>query len=276
VSCPDSPGLVARFANFIFANGGNIIHSDQHTDFEAGLFLTRLEWELGPSFGIPREGIAHAFASSVAPEGAAWRLAFSDARKRVAIWVSKQDHCLYDLLLRHRAGELAGEVVVVMSNHPDLGSVAAQMDVPFHWVPVGKHDKPEAEAKGLALLTRYGVDLLVLAKYMQILSADFIVRAPTTINIHHSFLPAFPGAQPYHRAHERGVKVIGATAHYVTAELDAGPIIEQNVARVSHRDTVGDLIREGRDIERVVLARAVRLHLLDRVLVYGNKTVVFD
>jgi formyltetrahydrofolate deformylase len=276
ISCPDAPGHVARFANFIFANGGNIIHADQHTDFEAGLFLTRLEWELGSSFQIPRSEIGTVFASQVAPPGARWRLAFSDIRKKLAIWVSRQNHCLYDLLLRQQAGELDAEVAVVMANHPDVGAVAKQMGVPFHCIPVTKETKNAAEKEQQSLLSCYGIDLVVLAKYMQILSADFLAEAPTVINIHHSFLPAFPGAQPYHRAYDRGVKVIGASAHYVTADLDEGPIIAQDVVRVNHRDTVEDMIREGRDIERVVLARAVRLHLQDRVLVYGNRTVVFD
>lgn len=276
VSCPDQPGLVARFADFIFSNGGNIIHSDQHTDFESGLFLTRLEWELGASFGVPRSRIGETFARTVAPAGARWRLAFSDVRKRMGIWVSRQDHCLYDLLLRQKAGELEADVAYVMGNHPDLAPVAAQFGVPFHHVPFSKETRETAEAQQAALIAQSGVDLIVLAKYMQILGEGFLASAPTVINIHHSFLPAFPGAQPYHRAFERGVKVIGATAHYVTADLDAGPIIEQDVVRVNHRDTVADMIREGRDIERVVIARAVRLHLLDRILVAGNRTVVFD
>lgn len=275
VSCPDEPGLVARFAHFIFNNGGNIIHSDQHTDFQAGLFLTRLEWQL-EGFRVPRDGLADAIAHGVVPHSASWKLEFSDRRKRVAIWVSKQDHCLYDLLLRHKSGEIDAEIVAVVSNHADLRFVADQMNIPFHHFPLDKDNKARVEAEQLVLMREEGVDLIVLAKYMQILSADFLAQAPTTLNIHHSFLPAFAGANPYHRAHERGVKIIGATAHYVTPELDAGPIIAQDVVHVSHRDTVADLIREGKDIERVVLARAVRSHLQNRVLVYGNKTVVFD
>jgi len=274
VSCPDAPGLVARFSRFLFENGGNIIHSDQHTDFEAGLFLTRLEWQLD-GFELSQEEIAPAL-SCVMPLGATWRLAFAHQKKQMAIWVSKQEHCLEDLLFRHRTGELPADITFVASNHADLAPIAAREGIAFHHIPVTKETRGEAEAQALALVKAHAVDLVVLAKYMQILSPAFVAAAPTTLNIHHSFLPAFAGASPYHRAHERGVKIIGATAHYVTSELDAGPIIEQHVARVSHRDSVSDMIREGRDLERIVLARAVRLHLLDRVLVYGNRTVVFD
>lgn len=275
ISCPDRRGLVAKFANFIYANGGNIIHADQHTDFTAGLFLTRIEWQL-EGFNLSRELIAPAFNAIAQPLNAKWELHFSDVKSRIAIWVSKQDHCLWDLIWRHRAGEFSAEIPLIISNHENLRYVAEQFGIDYHHIPITKETKAEQEAKQLQLLKDYQIDLVVLAKYMQVLSGDFILKFPQIINIHHSFLPAFVGANPYHRAFERGVKIIGATAHYVTADLDAGPIIEQDVVRVSHRDTVEDLIRKGKDLERVVLARAVRLHLRDRVLVYDNKTVVFE
>jgi len=274
LSCPDQRGLVAKFANFIYSNGGNIIHADQHTDFSAGLFLTRIEWQL-EGFNLPREIIGPAFNAIAQPLGANWQLHFSDPRPRLAIWVSKQDHCLYDLLWRHQAGELHAEIPLIISNHPNLQPIADSFGIAFHHVPISKDTKPEQEAKQLALLQQHRIDLVVLAKYMQVLSSEFLAQFSTVINIHHSFLPAFAGANPYHRAFERGVKIIGATAHYATADLDEGPIIEQDVVRVSHRDNVDDLIRKGKDLERVVLARAVRLHLQNRVLVYGNRTVVF-
>ncbi|MBD2605031.1 formyltetrahydrofolate deformylase [Scytonema hofmannii FACHB-248] len=274
ISCPDQRGLVAKIANFIYANGGNIIHADQHTDFAAGLFLTRIEWQLD-GFNLPRELIAPAFNAIAQPLSAKWELHFSDTVPRIAIWVSKQDHCLFDLIWRQRAKEFASEIPLIISNHPDLKLVAEKFNIDYHHIPITKDSKSEQEAKQLELLHHYKIDLVVLAKYMQVVSADFLAKFPQTINIHHSFLPAFVGANPYHRAFERGVKIIGATAHYATADLDAGPIIEQDVVRVSHRDEVEDLIRKGKDLERVVLARAVRLHLQNRVLVYGNRTVVF-
>jgi formyltetrahydrofolate deformylase len=275
ISCPDQRGLVAKIANFIYANGGNIIHADQHTDFAAGLFLTRIEWQLS-GFNLPQNLIAPAFNAIAQPLKAKWELHFSDAMPRIAIWVSKQDHCLYDLIWRHRAKEFAAEIPLIISNHPDLKAIAEQFEIEYHYIPITKDNKAEQEEKQLELLQNYNIDLVVLAKYMQIVSGDFIAKFPQIINIHHSFLPAFVGANPYHRAFERGVKLIGATAHYATADLDAGPIIEQDVARVSHRDEIDDLIRKGKDLERVVLARAVRSHLQNRVLVYGNRTVVFD
>lgn len=275
VSCPDQRGLVAKIANFIYSNGGNIIHADQHTDFAAGLFLTRIEWQL-EDFNLPREYIAPAFNAIAQPLQAKWELHFSDTVPRMAIWVSKQDHCLFDLIWRYRAKEFAAEIPLIISNHPDLKDVAAQFGIDYHHIPINKENKVEQEAKQLELLQQYKIDLVVLAKYMQIVSDDFVSKFSRIINIHHSFLPAFVGANPYHKAYERGVKIIGATAHYVTAELDAGPIIEQDVVRVSHRDDVEDLVRKGKDLERVVLARAVRSHLQNRVLVYGNRTVVFE
>lgn len=275
ISCPDQRGLVAKFANFIYANGGNITHADQHTDFEAGLFLNRIEWQL-KGFNLPKDLIAAAFNAIAQPLNAKWELHFSDTLPRIAIWVSRQDHCLFDLIWRHRAKEFNAEIPLIISNHPDLQPVVEQFGIDYHYLPITKDNKQEQEAKQLELLHEYNIDLVVLAKYMQIVSADFIEKFPQIINIHHSFLPAFIGANPYHRAFERGVKIIGATAHYATADLDAGPIIEQDVVRVSHRDEVNDLIRKGKDLERIVLARAVRLHLQNRVLVYGNRTVVFE
>ncbi len=275
ISCPDQKGLVAKIANFIYSNGGNIIHADQHTDFAAGLFLTRIEWQL-EGFNLPRELIAPAFNAIAQPLNAKWELHFSDTIRRIAIWVSKQDHCLLDLIWRHRAKEFNAEISLIISNHPDLKKEAEKFGIDYHYIPITKYNKLEQEAKQLELLHQYQIDLVVLAKYMQIISDNFISKFPQIINIHHSFLPAFVGANPYHKAFERGVKIIGATGHYVTADLDAGPIIEQDVVRVSHRDEVEDLIRKGKDLERVVLARAVRLHLQNRVLVYGNRTVVFE
>lgn len=275
ISCPDQRGLVAKFAGFIYSNGGNIVHADQHTDFSAGLFLTRIEWQI-EGFNLPREVIAPAFRAIAQPLNAQWQLHFSDAQPRIAVWVSRQDHCLFDLIWRQRAGEFTAEIPLILSNHPHLQSTAEQFGIAYHHIPITPDDKAEQEAKQLDLLKEYRIDLVVLAKYMQILSPTFVAQFPHIINIHHSFLPAFAGANPYQRAYERGVKIIGATAHYVTKDLDEGPIIEQDVVRVSHRDQVPDLIRKGKDLERMVLARAVRSHLQNRVLVYDNRTVVFE
>jgi formyltetrahydrofolate deformylase len=274
ISCPDRPGLVAKIANFIHANGGNIIHADQHTDFATSLFLMRIEWQL-QGFNLPRELIGAAFDAIAKPLQATWQLHFSDTVPRIAIWVTKQDHCLLDLLWRYRAKEFKAEIPLIISNHQSLEEIASRFEIDFHYVPLTKETKAEQENRELELLAQYRIDLVVLAKYMQILSADFVSRFHQIINIHHSFLPAFPGANPYHRAHQRGVKIIGATAHYVTENLDEGPIIEQEVVRVNHRDDIADLIRKGKDLERLVLARGVRLHLQHRVLIYDNKTVVF-
>ncbi|BAZ45137.1 formyltetrahydrofolate deformylase [Chondrocystis sp. NIES-4102] len=275
ISCPDAPGLVAKIANFIYANGGNIIHADQHTDVATSLFLIRIEWQL-EGFNLPRETIATAFSAIAKPLNAVWQLHFSDVVPKIAIWVTKQDHCLWDLLWRSQSKELPGTVALIISNHPHLEAIAQQFGIDFYYLPIDKTNKVEQEAKQLELLAKYEIDLVVLAKYMQIVSPQLISQFPQIINIHHSFLPAFPGAKPYHRAHTRGVKIIGATAHYVTQDLDEGPIIEQEVSRVYHQDTVADLIRKGKDLERLVLSRAVRLHLQHRVLVYDNKTVVFS
>ncbi|MBW4605577.1 MAG: formyltetrahydrofolate deformylase [Calothrix sp. FI2-JRJ7] len=275
ISCPDQRGLVAKFANFIYANGGNIVHADQHTDFAVGLFLTRIEWQLD-GFHLPRELISPAFNAIAQPLDAKWELHFSDTVPRIAIWVSRQDHCLLDLIWRQRASELAAEIPLIISNHPDLQVIANQFGIDYHYISINNENKLEQEAKQLELLRQSNIDLVVLAKYMRIISPDFISKFPQVINIHHSFLPAFVGANPYERAYQRGVKIIGATAHYVTADLDQGPIIEQEVVRISHRDAVADLIRKGKDLERMVLARAVRAHLQNRVLVYGDRTVVFE
>ena len=275
ISCPDSPGLVAKIANFIYANGGNIIHADQYTDCATSLFLIRIEWQLN-GFNLPRDMISTAFGAIAKPLHATWQLHFSDTLAKIAIWVTKQDHCLLDLLWRNQTKELPGNISLIISNHADLKAIAKQFKIDFCHIPITKENKLEQEAKQLELLHQYKIDLIVLAKYMQILSPKLVEQFPNAINIHHSFLPAFPGAKPYHRAHNRGVKIIGATAHYVTEDLDEGPIIEQEVARVNHHDTVADLIRKGKDLERLVLSRAVRLHLQHRVLVYDNKTVVFS
>lgn len=274
ISCPDRKGLVALLANFIASHNGNIIHADHHTDFTAGLFLSRLEWQLD-GFDLKTEEITPAFSQLAQDLQANWQLHFSQKIRRIALWVSRQDHCLLDLIWRQRAKEIRAEIPLIISNHENLKPIAAQYGIDFEYIPITKDNKAIQEAQQLQLINKYNIDLVVLAKYMQILSQDFVIKFPNVINIHHSFLPAFVGANPYERAYERGVKIIGATAHYVTPDLDAGPIIEQDVVRVSHRDEVSDLVRKGKDLERVVLARAVRYHLQNRVLVYGNRTVVF-
>ena len=276
ISCRDQKGLVAAVSDFLYRHNGNIIHADQHTDREEGVFLQRVEWDIA-GFAIERDGIAEAFRPIAERFGMTWRLRFSDEVSRVALLVSKLPHCLFDLLARWRLGELAADVALVISNHDDARPIADEFGVPYHHLPITAETKQQQEARMRELLEEQRVDLVVMARYMQILSQDVIARYPQRIiNIHHSFLPAFAGGKPYHQAHERGVKIIGATAHYATADLDQGPIIDQDVARVSHRDSVDDLVRKGRDLEKVVLARAVDLHLRNRVVVYGNKTVVFD
>ncbi len=275
VICPDRPGLVSELSGWVAANGGNIRHADHHTDAGAGLFLSRIEWQLD-GFGLPREAVEPAVTALAERLGGDGQVHFSDAAARVAIFVSKQDHCLVDLLWRTRAGELPMQVPLVISNHPDLQALAEDFGARFAHLPVLPDSKQEAERAQLQVLDDHGIELVVLAKYMQVLSSDFLARFPTVINIHHSFLPAFKGAQPYHRAWERGVKLIGATAHYVTEDLDGGPIIEQATVAVSHRDDVEDLIRKGRDMERLALARALRLHLRRQVMVYRGRTAVFS
>ena len=272
--CPDRPGLVSELAGWVAANGGSIRHADHHTDAGAGLFLSRIEWQL-QGFGIPRDVLPEAAQALGQRLGGEAQLHFSDDFPRVAIFASKQSHCLQDLLWRVQSGELPMQVPLVIANHPDLEPLCASFDVPFVCVPVSRDTKADAEQRILELLEQNEVELAVLAKYMQVLSSDFLERFPQVINIHHSFLPAFKGAQPYHRAWDRGVKLIGATAHYVTEDLDDGPIIEQTTVSVSHRDEVEDLIRKGRDTERLALARALRLHLRRQVMVYRGRTAVF-
>jgi formyltetrahydrofolate deformylase len=275
VSCPDRPGLVAALAQLLYGHGANILDADQHTDPTAAMFFQRIRFDLS-QLHTDRVGLERAIAEVAGRFRMTWRVSYQSERKRMAIFVSRYDHRLYDLLLRHRAGELHCDVSLILSNHPDLEPVARQFGVPYHVFPIEPHNKPEQEKAELELLEANAIDLIVLARYMQILSPEFIARFPARIiNIHHSFLPAFQGGRPYHQARERGVKLIGATSHYATTDLDEGPIIEQDVVRTSHRDTVDDLIRKGRDLERTALGRAVRWHLEDRVLVYHNKTVVF-
>lgn len=275
ISCPDRKGEVATIADFIYRHGGNILHADEHADEESGLFLMRVEFD-PKDFDIDLANFDKLFSPVAEAFAMDWRLAQSSHRPRMIILVSKYDHCLVDLLYRHQSGELACEIPLIISNHPDNQAIAEFYKIPYAVVAVSKDHKGAAEARIQALIDEHQPDFMVLARYMQILSNEFVNRYPQRIiNIHHSFLPAFVGARPYHQAFERGVKLIGATSHYVTEVLDDGPIIEQDVVRVSHRDTVEDLIRKGRDLEKVVLSRAVRAHVENRVLVYGNKTVVF-
>jgi formyltetrahydrofolate deformylase len=280
ISCPDRKGEVATIADFVFRHGGNILHADEHADEESGLFLMRVEFDPKDfDIDLSQKDLAD-FSAQFSPIAEAfhmkWRLAQSSQRPRMIILVSKYDHCLVDLLYRHKSGELACDIPLIISNHTDNQAIADFYKIPYAMVPVTKDNKSAAEAKIQALIDEQKPNFLVLARYMQILSNDFVNRYPQRIiNIHHSFLPAFVGARPYHQAFERGVKLIGATSHYITEVLDDGPIIEQDVVRVSHRDTVDDLIRKGRDLEKVVFSRAVRWHVENRVLVYGNKTVVF-
>ncbi|MEY4518445.1 MAG: hypothetical protein RLZZ499_1044, partial [Cyanobacteriota bacterium] len=256
VYCPNQRGLVAKIANFVYANGGNIISADHHTDITADIFLTRIEWEL-EGFHLPKEIISAAFGAIARPWNATYELHFSDEAPRLAIWVSKQNHCLLDLLWRWQAQEFSAYIPLMISNHPDLQATADQFGIDYHYLPIAKENKLEQQQHQLELLSKYRIDLVILAKYMQILGTEVIEEFGSNriINIHHSFLPAFVGAQPYHKAYERGVKIIGATAHYATADLDAGPIIEQDVVRITHRHGVEDLIRKGKDLERMVLAR---------------------
>jgi formyltetrahydrofolate deformylase len=276
MKCPDHKGLVREIADFVSSHGGNILHADNHLDYETREFFARFEWEL-EDFAIPAPGIAGAFQPIAEKYSMEWQLRFSNQKPAVAIFVSKLAHCLLDLLHRWEIGEMPGSVAAVISNHDDLRGAVERRGVPYHHFAITPQNKRTQEAQQLELLKSLNVELLVLARYMQVFTDEFIAQYQgRSINIHHSFLPAFVGASPYARAYERGVKLIGATSHYVTPHLDAGPIIEQDVVRVTHRDTLADFIRKGRDLERVVLARAVRLHLEARVLAYANKTVVFD
>ena len=277
IDCPDRRGIVAAVSEFLYRHGANIVHADQHQDAELGLFFMRVEWELR-DFTLALDGFAAAFAEVAQRFAMNWRLGQSTRRLRLALFVSKFDHCLADLLYRWHSGELRCDVVAVVGNHRDAEPLAQFHRVPFHHLPVTDDaSKAEVEAQQLALVAAERVDLVVLARYMQILSPGFVAQLPgRIINVHHSFLPAFVGARPYHQAFERGVKLIGATSHYVTDQLDDGPIIEQKTTRISHRDQLPDLVGKGRQLEKEVLSRAVRWHIESRILVYGNKTVIFD
>ena len=275
--CPDQPGILAEVTDFITVNKGNIIYLDQYVDHVENIFFMRIEWEL-ESFLVPQEKIVDYFETLYAQKyGMSFRLYFSDVKPRMAIFVSKMSHCLFDLLARYTAGEWNVEIPLIISNHPDLQHVAERFGIPFHLFPITKETKEEQEKKEMELLAKHKVNFIVLARYMQVISGKMIDAYPNRIiNIHHSFLPAFVGAKPYHAAFERGVKIIGATSHYVTTELDAGPIIEQDVVRITHKDTVQDLVNKGKDLEKIVLSRAVQKHIERKVLAYKNKTVIFN
>ncbi len=277
IHCADKPGLVVTITEFIHNNGGNILYLDQHVDGERGVFFMRIEWDL-LNFAIQRSKIAEYFETLVGSRNQmTFQLHFSDTKLRMALLVSKMPHCFYDLLARYESGELNVEIPVIISNHTDLQHAAERLDIEFHNIPITMGNKKQQEQIQKELLQLHNIDFIVLARYMQVLSDDFVNDYPQKIiNIHHSFLPAFPGSRPYHSAYERGVKIIGATSHYVTAELDAGPIIEQDVVQVSHKNSVEDMVRIGRDLEKIVLARAVRHHVHHDLLVYENRTVVFE
>ena len=275
--CPDQPGIIAVITEFINANGGNILYLDQYVDKDNGIFYMRVEWDLD-NFGIPTEKIRDYFETLYAIKyNMEFKISFTKRKQRMAIFVSKMSHCLYDILARYIAGEWDVEIPVIISNHPDMEIVAKQFNIPYEVIPVNKDNKEEMEAIEFSILDKYEVDFIVLARYMQVLSENFINRYPNRIiNIHHSFLPAFVVAKPYHAANDRGVKLIGATSHYVTTELDAGPIIEQDITRITHKDTVNDLVKKGRDLEKIVLSRAVEKHIQRKILTYKNKTIVFS
>lgn len=275
--CPDKPGILAEVTDFITVNKGNIIYLDQYVDHVENIFFMRIEWEL-KDFLVPQEKIEDYFATLYAQKYEMnFRLYFSDTKPRMAIFVSKMSHCLFDLLARYTAGEWNVEIPLIISNHPDLQHVAERFGIPFHLFPITKETKEEQEKKEMELLAKHKITFIVLARYMQVISEQMINAYPNRIiNIHHSFLPAFVGAKPYHAAFERGVKIIGATSHYVTIELDAGPIIEQDVVRITHKDTVQDLVNKGKDLEKIVLSRAVQKHIERKVLAYKNKTVIFN
>lgn len=277
VHCQDKPGIVVAITEFIHKNDGNILYLDQHVDSEQGVFFMRIEWDL-EKFAIQRDKLAEYFETLVGSRyQMTSQLHFSDKKPRMALFVSKMSHCFYDLLARYESDELEVEIPLIISNHLDLKIAADRLAIPFHHFAVNKENKKQQEEKQKLLLAENNIDFIVLARYMQVLSDDFVKDYPQRIiNIHHSFLPAFPGGRPYHSAYERGVKIIGATSHYVTAELDAGPIIEQDVVHVSHKDSVEDMVRIGRDLEKIVLARAVRHHVHNDLLVYKNRTLVFE
>lgn len=276
IACPDQKGLVARIANFLYSHNANILHADQHRDASQDLFLMRVEWDLS-DFNLSIEECRTAFVPIAEALKMRWKLYHSQERQRLAIFVSRYEHCLLDLLRRHLHAELNCDIPLIISNHPDAEPIASFYQIPYYHIPVSTTNKAQAFAQILALLQQERIDCVALARYMQIIPPQLIAHYPNAIiNVHHSFLPAFSGARPYQRAFDRGVKLIGATSHYVTEELDDGPIIEQEVARISHRDGVEDLVAKGRDLEQLVLARAIRWHLEHRILVYANKTVVFD
>lgn len=276
LSCPDRVGLVSRISHFIFERRGNILDLDEHVDTESGMFFIRVSWDMD-GFSISSGDLEEAFGPLAREFGADWKIHLSHEKPRVAIFVSKYEHCLQELLWRHGTGELTMEIPLIVSNHADPAPLAAQYDIPFHVFPITPDNKLEQERRELALLDECGVDTIVLARYMQVLSRQFVDAFPNRIiNIHHSFLPAFSGGNPYRKAFQRGVKIIGATSHYVTSELDEGPIIEQDIIRISHKDALSNLIRKGRDLERLVLTRAVSSHIEHRVLVNGRKTIVFN
>jgi len=276
IDCPDRKGLVAAIANFLYANGANILHADQHQDNDLNLFFMRVEWDL-EGFGLSGDAFRAEFAPVAARFHMRWKLAYSARKQRIAVFVSRYQHCLVDLLYRRQIGELNGEIAVIIGNHEDARPLAEFHRVPFEHIPVTAATKREAEQRQWDILEHHQADLIVLARYMQVLSPEFVARYPQRIiNVHHSFLPAFVGARPHQAAFQRGVKLIGATSHYVTEVLDDGPIIEQDVARVSHRHDLEDFVQTGRDLERLVLSRAVRWHLEHRILLYSNKTVIFD
>ncbi|WP_321517671.1 formyltetrahydrofolate deformylase [uncultured Bacteroides sp.] len=275
--CPDKPGIISAVTDFITINKGNIVYLDQYVDHIENIFFMRIEWELS-DFLIPREKIEDYFETLYAQKyEMSFRLYFSDIKPRMAIFVSKMSHCLFDMLARYANGEWNVEIPLIISNHPNLQHVAEKFGIPFYLFPITKETKAEQEAKEMELLAKHKVNFIVLARYMQVISENMINSYPNRIiNIHHSFLPAFVGAKPYHAAFERGVKIIGATSHYVTTELDAGPILEQDVVRITHKDTVEDLVNKGKDLEKIVLSRAVQKHIERKVLAYKNKTVIFS
>lgn len=275
--CSDQKGIVLSVTEFIFKNGGNVINLDQHIDADKEWFFMRVKWSL-EDFTIPENKIGEYFQTLTAdPYSMEWQLHISDERPKMGLFVSKMSHCLYDILGRWQSNEWEVDIPVIISNHESLRFVAEQFGVPFEYIPITKENKKEQEKKQIELLSKYQVDFIVLARYMQILSPEFLEKyEDRVINIHHSFLPAFPGAKPYHSAHARGVKIIGATSHFVTSELDAGPIIEQDVVRVNHKNTVADLVRKGKDLEKLVLSRAVYNYIQHRVLAFDNRTVVFE
>lgn len=274
--CPDHRGIVTNTTKFLHDNNGNIISLEQHVDRVIGRFFMRIEWELD-GFAIPKEKIDEYFNTLIAKRYQMnYRVYFSDYKPRMALFVSKQMHCAYDILSRYHAGEWNVEIPLLISNHEEARMIARQMRIDFHHFPIEKQNKDKQEQQQRELLAGHNIDFLVLAKYMQVLSPQFVDNYPQRIiNIHHSFLPAFPGAKPYHSAYERGVKIIGATGHYVTCDLDAGPIIEQDIIRISHTDTIADLIRKGKDLEKIVLARAIYAHLNRKIIVYNNRAIVF-